>query len=117
MKTLLSLLFVSILGATVLPTTQKQITGKDGKTVTVNVSQAVQSWRLVYANGRVLAEFESTGVTQTINSLYCATTKAEVDSQVTALKLTPLAPEKQKAAKAASNAAKPARKTGTAGVR
>jgi hypothetical protein len=92
MRTLtLSVIFAFILSATVLQTSQKTITVQ-GHSVTVNVSPHVQCWRLIHDGKKVIALFESTGITQTINVLYCATTEQEAQAEITRLKLTPLPP-------------------------
>ena len=100
MKTLTAfmLLIFSAAAATV-PVSQKTLKGK-----TVNSCSGAQIFRLVYASGKVLSEFQTSGTTQTINSLYCATTQAEIDAQVQTLKLTKTTPAT--AAPAAKSASK-----------
>jgi len=90
MRTLiLSVIFALILGATALPTSRKTITVA-GKTVIMNVSPHTQCWRLIHDGKKVIALLESAGVTQTINTLFCATTEAECQAEIARLKLTPL---------------------------
>jgi hypothetical protein len=92
MRTLtLPLILAFILSATVLPTTQEIITVQ-GHPVTVNVSPHIQCWRLIHDGVKVIAVFESPGVTKTLNHLFCATTKPEIDAQIASLNLIPLPP-------------------------
>ena len=79
--------FSLICSAAVVPTTQSVIEGK-----VVNVCSG-QAWRLVHDGKKVLALFDSQGTTRTINALFCATTEAEVQAEITRLNLTPLPPQ------------------------
>jgi hypothetical protein len=48
----------------------------------VNTSPSKKCWRLVYWNGKVKDLFESEGITQTINYLFCGTEKECLDKIV-----------------------------------
>jgi hypothetical protein len=66
----------------------------------VNTSPRTDCWRLVHDGTKVLALFQSTGITQTINNLFCGT-EAECQAKITELHLTPL-PAKDTLVKPAS---------------
>ena len=93
--------------AAVVPVSQKTTKG-----VTTSMCSGANVWRLIYTKGAVKAEFQGNGGTITTLSLFCATTQAEADAQVTALKLTPL-PAAQINAQASKPAVKPATSTAT----
>lgn len=46
----------------------------NGKSIEINESPNVNCWKLIYDNNdQILAMFESTGYTSTINNLFCGT--------------------------------------------
>ncbi len=80
-----------------IPTTTQTITFK-GESVVVNESPGTKCWRLVHDGKKVISLFETMGITRTRNTLFCAETEAEVQAEISRLKLIPL-PEKEKEAK------------------
>ncbi len=55
----------------------------------INSSPNTQCWRLVHDGKKVMALFESSGVTRTQNTLFCGT-EAEVQAEIARLNLIPL---------------------------
>lgn len=60
------------------------------KEITANISLAESCWRLVHDGANVLALFKDEGETWTINTLFCATTEKECQSEIDRLGLIPL---------------------------
>lgn len=85
----LILILAAMIGS-VIPTTQIKI----GNTIANSCSG--DAWRLVHDGTKVVASFHSKGTTQTIQSLFCATTEDEIKAEITRLNLTPLPPAKKK---------------------
>ena len=53
---------------------------------TADESPMIQCWRLVHADGKVIALFESSGLTTTVQELFCST-KDECDAEILRLEL------------------------------
>jgi len=63
--------------------------GPEGHQRTRNTSPASDCWRLVHDGTKVIALFRSTGITSTVNTLYCGT-EDECEAEIARLNLTPL---------------------------
>ena len=87
MKLIIAILFTNLLLADSIQVTTAPVT------VTYSQSPATPGaphWCLVHDGVKVIQLFSTVGKTMTINQLFCATTEAEVQAQVVALKLIPL---------------------------
>ena len=60
----------------------------EGKTV--NKTDNGTFWRLIHDGSDVIALFEASGITETINTLYIAATEDECQAEIARLGLTPL---------------------------
>ena len=65
------------------------------KVVSLVESQAKPCWRLVHDGVKVLALFESGGITWTKHNMYCATLKTECEAIIKKLGLIPLPEEEE----------------------
>ncbi len=56
-------------------------------TITVQESPTETCWRLIHNGAKVIALFESSGLTWTKDNLFCATTKQECLDEIARLKI------------------------------
>jgi len=62
--------------------TQENINGN-----IVNKTDSEMSWRLIHNDERVIALFESSGITQTSHTIFLAATEAECQTEIYSLNL------------------------------
>lgn len=75
--------FIAVLALALCAITAPAQSTVSSSTLTVSLSPAGKSWRMIYSGNTVIALFESTGITRTINSLYVSSPVGTAAGQVT----------------------------------